>query len=254
MDTAAILGFGHLGRPLAETLYGKGFALAALKHRLGSDDVNLPLALTAADLNRPDVWQAPFWAAEWADKTTWVCLLPPSPFADYAGLIGRWVGLADRFQVAHLVYGSSISVYGSAVRDCCEDTPPQPESASAARVLAAERLLWESAAEHVSILRLGGLYAAERHPVHHLLRRSPAAAPRAPANMLHRDRAVAALAQAVCRPNGRRIRNIVETPHPDRLDFYTREAAALGLPAPAFDPDDRSGGKRVFSRYTDLAF
>nr|DAY39173.1 MAG TPA: hypothetical protein [Inoviridae sp.] len=67
--------------------------------------------------------------------------------------------------------------------------------------------------------------------------------------MLHRDAAVDAFFQAALNPNGRRIRNLVETPHPSRRDFYTAEAAKLGLPPPQFDPADESGGKTVFSLY-----
>ncbi len=250
--SAAILGFGHLGRPLAEALYQQGYALSALKHRLTSDDLCLPLRLDAADLNQEAVWQQPFWAQYWADKSAWICLLPPSKMADYNGVIGRWLALAERFQVAHLVYGSSISVYGDAVRTCDEHTPPQPDTASAAKVLAAEQQMLASAIPQVSILRLGGLYAAERHPIRRLLAKPPVRAPYAPANMLHRDRAVAALLQAVQHPDGRRLRNVVETPAPNRLDFYTREAANLGLPVPQFDGNDMSGGKRVVSCYAGL--
>lgn len=247
LSGAAILGFGHLGRPLAEALYGQGRAVAALKRGLTSDDVCLPIALTAADLNAPEVWAQPFWARDWADKAVWYCLLPPSAVADYAGVIARWLALAERFQVARVVYGSSISVYGGAVRDCDENTPPQPDTESARKVLAAEKLMWASAVPNVSLLRLGGLYAAERHPVYSLLRRPPARAPHAPANMLHRDRAVAALLAAAEHPPGRHIRNVVESPHPARHEFYRREAAKLGLAAPEFDMGDHSGGKTVYS-------
>lgn len=247
LSGAAILGFGHLGRPLAEALYQQGRAVAALKRTLTSDDVCLPIALAAADLEMPEVWTQPFWAQDWAGKATWFCLLPPSLVADYAGVIGRWLSLAERFQVAHIVYGSSVSVYGSAVRDCDEDTPPQPDTESARKVLAAERLMCASAVPNVSLLRLGGLYAAERHPLYSLLHRPPVRAPYAPANMLHRDRAVAALLAAAGRPSGRLIRNVVETPQPSRLDFYRREAAKLGVAAPELDMGDHSGGKKVDS-------
>lgn len=247
VNGAAILGFGHLGRPLAEVLYQRGCAVAALKRRLTSDDICLPIALETADLNAPEVWTQPFWAEHWAGKATWFCLLPPSAVADYADVIGRWLALAERFQVAHIVYGSSIGVYGGAVRDCDENTPPQPDTESARKVLAAEQLMWASAVPNVSLLRLGGLYAAERHPLYSLLRRPSARAPHAPANMLHRDRAVAALLAAAGRRPGRLVRNVVETPHPSRLDFYRREAAKLGVAAPEFDLDDHSGGKKVYS-------
>ena len=48
----AILGFGYLGRPLAERLYQHGCRVSALKRRLTSDDINLPIGLHTADLNQ----------------------------------------------------------------------------------------------------------------------------------------------------------------------------------------------------------
>ena len=40
----AILGFGYLGRPLAERLYQHGCRVSALKRRLTSDDINFQTA------------------------------------------------------------------------------------------------------------------------------------------------------------------------------------------------------------------
>lgn len=248
-ESAAILGMGYLGRPLAEALWLDGLRLSALKHRPASEDAALPFPVATADLNRPDIWQQPFWARDWADKQTWIALLPPSPFTDYAGIIARWVGLAEQFGINALVFAGSISVYGNSVRDCDENSPPQADTPSARAILAAETVLHRSRIANIAILRLGGLYCAERHPLYRIGNSgTPLARPHAPANMLHRDRAVAALARAAAEPAGRYTANIVETPHPDRIGFYTAEAAKLGLPAPVSDPTDTNGGKRVFSR------
>ncbi|MCP2040517.1 nucleoside-diphosphate-sugar epimerase [Neisseria sp. HSC-16F19] len=254
MTDTAILGLGYLGRPLAEALYLRGHAVAALKRRYTSDDVALPIALNAADLDDEAVWTQPFWAEHWADKPTWVCLLPPSAVADYAAVLRRWLALAEHFQAAHVVLGSSISVYGDAPRLCDEHSPPQPATASARACVAAETIVLDSAVPQVSVLRLGGLYSAARHPLNRLLQRQPLPQPQAAANMLHQDRAVAALLHAIAHPQGRRIRNIVETPPPTREDFYTAQAALLGLPPPQFDPGDTRPGKVLASCYDDVSF
>ena len=44
-----ILGFGYLGRPLAERAYQAGAEVAAVKRRLSSDDINLPIELDGVD-------------------------------------------------------------------------------------------------------------------------------------------------------------------------------------------------------------
>lgn len=240
----AILGLGYLGLPLAQKLYERGSRVCAIKRSLTSDDINLPIRLDTADLNRPDVFQTAFWQ-HWADKPTWFCLLPPSPLAHYADTLKQWLALAEHMGVQHIVYTSSTSVYGNAVRVCDENTPPDPQTETAVQILAAEKILLAGRIPHIDILRLGGLYSATRHPLNRLLLKNNIRGGRQPVNVVHQDSAVAALFQTALHPQGRRIRNIVEPSHPARAEFYAAEAAKLGLPAPDFDSADRSGGKIV---------
>ena len=160
----AILGLGYLGLPLAQKLYERGSRVCAVKRSLTSDDINLPIRLDTADLNRPDVFQTAFWQ-HWADKPTWFCLLPPSPLAHYADTLKQWLALAEHMGVQHIVYTSSTSVYGNAVRVCDENTPPDPQTETAVQILAAEKILLAGRIPHIDILRLGGLYSATRHPL-----------------------------------------------------------------------------------------
>ncbi|MCP1659821.1 SDR family NAD(P)-dependent oxidoreductase [Neisseria perflava] len=181
----------------------------------------------------------------WTDKPTWFCLLPPSALQDYAGTLRQWLALAESAGIKHLIFTSSTSVYGDRVRECDETSPPEPQSAAARSILAVEQMLLESCIPNVDILRLGGLYSAERHPVSCLILKDKIGGGRQPVNSVHRDIAVDALFQTALRPQGKRVRNIVEPHHPSRAEFYTAEAAKLGLPAPDFDPDDLRGGKIV---------
>ena len=147
-----------------------------------------------------------------------------------------------------MVYSSSVGVYGNSARVCDENSPLAPESDSAKKVAAAEQILLNSGIANIDILRLGGLYDSSRHPLTSLLRRSKVIANAdAPVNMLHRERAVAALWQAAEQPGGIRIRNWVETPQPSRRAFYTTEAAKLGVPLPEFEVG--GSGKTVVSLY-----
>ncbi|WP_274584924.1 NAD(P)H-binding protein [Neisseria leonii] len=248
-ERTAILGFGYLGRALGEKLYESGCKIKAVKRRLTSDDINLPVCLTAADLNGAAALDAVL--AGWHDCTAWVCLLPPSSVTDYAGLMRRVADAAGAAGVRHLVYGSSIGVYGSAARDCDENSPLMPESESAQQTAAAENALLNAAVPHIDILRLGGLYSAARHPLTALLRRQTAINGDEAACMLHQDRAVRAITAALSEPGGRRVRNLVETPLRDKRTFYRAEADKLGLPVPEFYPGGR--GRRIGSRYHDFA-
>lgn len=250
---AAVLGLGYLGRPLAEKLYQQGRRVAALKRHLTSDDINLPpeISLSTHDLNAAQAFDATRWQ-DWADKPLWFCLLPPSAVADYAMVLQNWLSLAQTFGVQHIIYGSSISVYGDEARLCNEASTLNPRTASAEKVLAAEQLFLNSGIAHIDILRLGGLYSASRHPLTSLLKKSRIGGAQQPVNMLHQESAVAALLHAAAHPAGVRIRNIVSPAHPPKHEFYRAEAAKLGLPEADFDMADTRGGKIVASLYNDF--
>lgn len=248
---AAVLGLGYLGRPLAERLYLSGYSMAAVKHRMTSDDINLPIDVQYFDFNRIGL-HADVFGRFWAEKKVWICLLPPSPFPDYDACLKSWCDLALSCGVEHLVYSSSVSVYGGRCRECDENTVPEPETESASKVLAAEQVFLNSGVKHVDILRLGGLYSADRHPLNSILRRHKTIFDAdQPVNMLHKDAALNALFAAVSKPGGIRIRNIVDESHPTKRAFYRQQAVSLGLPVPEFEAGE-TGGKTVRSLFADL--
>lgn len=246
----AIFGFGYLGRPLAEKLYQNGWQLAALKRSLTSDDINLPLDLRAADLNGSAELQTAF--RDWRGFDCWVFLLPPSSVADYAGSVRQWVEAAEAGRVGQIVLASSTSVYGSRSRLCDEHSAPEAETPSAQKIVAAEAIVRESSVPNRDIFRLGGLYCAQRHPVFRLSGRTQIEGGQQRVNMLHRERAVNALAYGVAHADGMRVRNLVENRHPSRAEFYTAEAIKSGVPVPQFC-DDGGEGKTVCTAYADFA-
>ncbi|WP_301667881.1 SDR family oxidoreductase [Neisseria basseii] len=244
---ASILGLGYLGRPLAQKLYQHGSRVAAVKRSLTSDDINLPIHLDTIDLNQDNVFQSAnlardtsFWRHH-ADKPIWFCLLPPSSLTHYADTVKQWAELARSCNVQHLIFTSSTSVYGDTARECDETTLPNPQTESARQIVAAEQYLLDSGVPNIDILRLGGLYCAERHPVNRLVQKQNIQGGNRPVNIAHRDIAVENLFQTAFKPGGRRLKNIIEPRHPTRREFYTEEAAKLGLPAPDFAPDDSVG-------------
>lgn len=246
---ATIVGLGYLGVSLAQAVYGRGRSLNAIKRQLTSDEAALPFAVCAAEFNDGDIWQRAPWRADTQADADWFILLPPSPLTDYAQVVARLVEAAHASQAARIILASSISVYGDAPRDCDEHSTLAPETASARAIVQAEQSVLASPLPN-RILRLGGLYCAERHPLYSLLRKGQLPRPHAPANMLHRDAAVAALlAAADDADDAPSIRNIVQTPHPSRHEFYRQQAQMLGLTVPAYDADDQTSGKRVFSLY-----
>ncbi|WP_127240238.1 SDR family oxidoreductase [Neisseria meningitidis] len=236
----SITGLGYLGLPLAQKFYQHSSRVAAIKRSLTSDDINLPIHLDTFDLGSSDAFQTALWRHH-ADKPVWFFLLPPSSLTHYADTVKQWAELARACNVQHLIFTSSTSVYGDKARECDEPALPDPQTESVRQILAAEQHLLDSGISNIDILRLGGLYCAERHPVSRLVQKQNILGGNRPINIVHRNIAVESLFQTAFNPGGRRLKNIIEPRHPTRREFYTEEAAKLGLPAPDFAPDDSVG-------------
>lgn len=249
-----IFGFGFLGRPLAEKCADAGCDVRVVKRSLSSDDINLPIDLDVVALtpNTP-------MRAEWKHYDTWVVLLPPSALGThYADSICHLLQHAEQLGIQHWVYSSSISVLGEQTGILYEDAKVQADTVSAQHIFAVEQAIQKSSIPHTDILRLGGLYSSERHPITRLLQQNtPRSDGEQFANMLHRDRAVSALFHAIMQANGKRLRHCVETPHISKREFYQAEANKLGLPSPLWqehhaDEHAINTGKKVLSHYTDV--
>ena len=232
-----IAGAGYLGVPLAQQLQAAAYSVSA-SSRTPREGV---------------VWQAWDFAAhsalqDFQAANTWVVLLPPSSGNDYVAHMRHLCAQAQQLQLAHVVYASSTSVYGSEARVCDEKSSVAPESDHAKQIVRCEQIWQNSGLPHISILRLGGLYDDERHPVRRLSGRVAIQGGKHPVNVVSRSQAVATLAQHIAQAqNG--IFNVVETAHPSRAEFYQQEALRLGLPLPEFDASDESRGKTVISRH-----
>ena len=232
-----IAGAGYLGIPLAQQLLAAAYAVSA----------------SSRTLREGVVWHAWDFAAhsalqDFQAANTWVVLLPPSSGSDYVAHMRHLCAQAQQLHTAHVVYASSTSVYGSEARVCDEESSVAPESDHAKQMVRCEQIWQSSGLPCASILRLGGLYDDERHPVRRLSGRVAIKGGKHPVNVVSRTGAVTALAQHVAHAQGG-IFNVVEAAHPSRSEFYSQEALRLGLPLPEFDASDESRGKTVISRH-----
>jgi nucleoside-diphosphate-sugar epimerase len=152
-----------------------------------------------------------------------------------------------------VIFTSSTGVYPNVEQtvteaDCPPGQPdalPGPRRATGAAVLEVERLLKETPDFDTTIVRLGGLYGADRNPGRFLAGRTDVGRPQAPVNLLHRDDAVGVCATLLDQDVRGEVFNACADEHPTRKAFYTRAAAALGLEPPTFDETDTPTGKRV---------
>jgi nucleoside-diphosphate-sugar epimerase len=161
MKTLLVAGFGDIARRAAPRLAGR-FALAPLSRRLG------------ADLDRPETL-----ASLPAAHAVLHCAPPPAAGATDLRTAHLLAALAQaRILPARMVYVSTSGVYG----DCAgarvdESRPANPQTERARRRLDAERQLarWCSArGVALVVLRVPGIYAADRLPLERLRAGTPA--------------------------------------------------------------------------------
>ena len=131
---------------------------------------------------------------------------------------------------------SSTSAYKERMGIVTElDALPDPESENV--ILAAEGELKTIIPESV-ILRLGGLFGSDRHPVKYLAGRDGISNGDAPVNLVHREDVIAATISVISHKSQNAIFNVCSDHHPSKEELYTKLAEKSGLEIPSFD----SGG------------
>jgi nucleoside-diphosphate-sugar epimerase len=140
-----------------------------------------------------------------------------------------------------MVYGSTTGVYG----DCegarvPETRPPQPRTPRAQRRVDAERAMRHfGRAAHVraSILRIPGIYAADREggtPRERLLKRTPVLEPQDDVytNHIHADDLARAVVAALWRGGAQRAYNVSDDTDMKMGDYFDLAADLYGVPRP----------------------
>jgi nucleoside-diphosphate-sugar epimerase len=137
-----------------------------------------------------------------------------------------------------IVYISTSGVYGNCDGAEIDETRTvHPESARAARRVAAESLLREFGRQtrtKVSILRAPGIYAADRLPLERVKRGDPVlnAEEDSYSNHIHADDLAHAIVLALSHGRSNRAYNATDDSELKMGDWFTRVADAFDLPAP----------------------
>jgi len=145
----------------------------------------------------------------------------------------------NRAMVPHrIVYLSTSGVYGDCHGECVtEERPPSPQTERAHRRLDAERTLADWGERHgveIVILRVPGIYAAERLPVERLRRGTPVllAQDDVYTNHIHADDLAAILVTALEHPRARGVFNACDDGEIKMGDWFDLVADRAGLPRP----------------------
>ncbi len=137
-----------------------------------------------------------------------------------------------------LVYVSTTGVYGDCGGAQFDETHPvAPVNARAQRRVDAEQVLrrWARRAQAtLSILRVPGIYAADRLPVERLQKGTPALRDEDDVytNHIHADDLAQIIALAICRARPLRVYHTVDDSDLKMGEYFDRVADAFGLPHP----------------------
>ena len=139
---------------------------------------------------------------------------------------------------ATLVYVSTTGVYGDCKGDFFDETRPiAPVNARAQRRADAEHVLRRWALRNdgkLSILRVPGIYAADRLPLERLRQGTPALVPGDDVytNHIHADDLAKIIALALFRARPQRVYHTVDDSDLKMGEYFEQVAAAFGLPPP----------------------
>jgi nucleoside-diphosphate-sugar epimerase len=150
--------------------------------------------------------------------------------------------LPDR---ANMVYVSTTGVYGDCGGEMVDETRPvRPQNARAKRRVDAERVLrsWaRRSGSRLAILRVPGIYAADRLPIDRLKKGTPAlrAEDDVYTNHIHADDLARIIAAALYRSQPNRVYHAVDGSNLKMGEYFDAVADKAGLPRPPRLPKEQ---------------
>lgn len=236
MKNISILGGGWLGFPLGKQL--------AKKHqvKISTTSENKLTLFSEAGL-KPFLLEVP------SKNTTQIndffshcdiliITIPPnrknSEAMEYVSKMNWLISQVENHQIKQVIYTSSTSVYDGLENEVDETTLLKEGNLRANEIIINEKNLLENPNFNTSILRLGGLFGEERHPVKFLAKKEVNENGNEPVNMLHLYDAIEAISTVIEKPIENEIYNLVYPQYDTREIFYNKAANELNLSLASF--------------------
>ncbi|PAU94519.1 NAD(P)-dependent oxidoreductase [Aliifodinibius salipaludis] len=252
--TISILGCGWLGLPLAERLRDEGHQIKGsttsedkLQVLKGKNITPFLLKLTPKlQCNDCDH----FW-----DADVLVLNIPPGRSKDnvkefHQQQIQAVIDRLKHSPIEFVVFISSTSVYpkkGGIVSE--EDTKKGKASrASGNALLEAEKMLRKESEFKTTVIRFGGLYGHDRHPVKYMSGRKDISNGNAPVNLIHQKDCINIIQKVIEDDITDQTFNGVSDGHPPKKMYYPAVAKAMDLEPPTFEDDESKKYKVVSNR------
>lgn len=252
--TISILGCGWLGFPLAEHLHTAGHSVNGSTTSpqkievLQKKQITPYLLKLDPELNCDNCEK--FWNADLL-----ILNIPPgrgrdNPEKYHLHQIKSVIKRLKNSPIDQLIFVSSTSVYPEkpGIVDEIDAQPGKAGRPSGNALLKAEKLLMDQDEFDTTVLRFGGLYGYDRHPVKYLAGRKKVSDGNAPVNLIHRDDCIRIIQQVLEEDVRNEIFNGVSDGHPPKRMYYPAIAKKLELEPPSFTKDEGKNYKVVSNR------
>ncbi len=234
MKHVFILGYGYMGRLIAESLVGQGLRVTAVARNADKQWEN---AKGNPTFIRADLDEATTLGGLPLNDSIVFYLAPPSDSNDQDLRVRNLVQAMDRQRPARLIYFSTTGVYGNCDGSwVTEQTPTQPDTPRGRRRLDAEQVLsaWAQRERFPCLIfRVPGIYGPNRLPFATIQSGKPILrAELAPfSNRIH-ALDLAALAVAAAESGEAGVYNVSDGNPGTMTDYFLEVARAAGLPQP----------------------
>lgn len=254
-EKISILGCGWLGFPLAQQFISTGYEVkgsttSIIKHRKLKAENIQPYIV---ELNENEIVGDFEHFLEGSEIL--IINFPPKLNAEnpesLVKKIGNCLPFIEKSTVKKVIFVSSTAVFPDSfpMKTIFEDTPPQPNNDRGKQLLETENRLRYNTHFETTILRFGGLFGENRHPVNHIAGRKNIDNPEAPINLIHQQDCINLIFHVIENNLWNKALNAVYPNHPKRNEYYPQKAANLGLEIPEFKTNSISKGKYISCKY-----
>lgn len=253
----SILGCGWLGFPLAQSLLRQDYSIKGSTTTLSKYEILEKNGIEPYLIEFPETIDSSDNASFWDSNTLFLNIPPgrgtPDVEKEYPEKIknvcDQIVSTDGENRITKVIFASSTSVYPASDGVFGEEDADLSDTArsSGTAVLKAEQLLMDSSEFETVVLRFGGLYGYNRHPVRYLAGKKNLSAPLKPVNLIHQDDCIQIVKKIIENNAISGVFNAVSDGHPPRKTLYQSAANHFNVEPPTFDQSSKSINRVISS-------
>tara|TARA_R100000656_G_C3946805_1_gene127681 strand:+ start:512 stop:1282 length:771 start_codon:yes stop_codon:yes gene_type:complete len=215
-----ILGLGRTGRHLSALLKNQGHQVAGTTTRADPELAKKGVI--------PIIWSSGHGTQALPDADCIVCAFPPNDFYPV-----QLAALVMRYPNKRIIQISSTGVFGANQGKIDESTHPIANCPRSQLLLEAEMEILKHPTGQ--IVRAGGLYDEENHPISFLAGKKEIKNPLGKINLIHRQDLAEIIFDLIVSNQEHKITHAVNPEHPTREEYYLTKAKEFDLATPEFE-------------------